>query len=119
MFPSALLQAATLAGDPVTGRSSHLELLAYELGSHLGTALYCREPTAEAFARRAAARLRIRASGKAQWAGAVRVLADAAGLRAVHGPITETCGQFHVRYRRTLHRLDPDRGPKGRPRGGT
>jgi hypothetical protein len=116
MVPLALALLVGGSGHPATAPSSETEMLAYELGSSLGTAIYCREPSAEAFGRRVGARLRARASGAADWSRAVRVLADAASLRAEHGPLTETCTQFRPRYHRALDHLDAHRrGPRSPP----
>ena len=114
MLMTALVLVAGIAGGPATGRSSELEMLAYELGSSLGTAIYCGEPSALAFGRMAGDRLQAGAPDAMQWSRAVRVLADAAAVRAEHGPITQTCGEFHVRYSLTLDRLIRGRSPRWR-----
>lgn len=114
MLAMALVLVAGTADGSATGRSSDLEMLAYELGSSLGTAIYCGEPSAPAFGRMAGDWLQAGAADAAQWRRAVRVLADAAVVRAEHGPITQTCGEFRVRYSLTLDRLMRGRSPRWR-----
>lgn len=112
VVPGALILMEALSGNPATGASSELELYSYELGSVIGTAIYCREPGVEVMGRLGGHRLRSRAGSRAEWGRAVRVLTDAAVLRVEHGPITQTCGEFHLRYQRVL---DGMRGPGRRP----
>jgi hypothetical protein len=75
-----------------------LEDFTYRAGSDLGRAIFCQEPTAEAFAAMALARIQQTASDPRQWGAAMVLFADAARIRAVYGPISESCSDFLEGY---------------------